>query len=181
LGLCSFPRENGAAFHDFAQRGRASMFLTSAYLALGKALAGAGRHAEAREEVLSALHQNPTLVDYSRYHFRYDAACYAMNCADGNGINTPAPAERAAYRKQALDLLTADLAAIRKRAAADRAFAHESMEWWLGDADLASVRDPAGVDALPQDEREAWRKLWAAVRDLRDRSAPQADPQDKSK
>src|SRR5262249_54080174 len=70
------------------------MFLTSAYLALGKALAGAGRHAEAREEMLSALHQNSTLVEVPRYYFRYNTACYAMNCADGKGINTPAPAER---------------------------------------------------------------------------------------
>ena len=34
---------------------RALMYVPTAYLALGKALAGAGRHAEAREELLTAL------------------------------------------------------------------------------------------------------------------------------
>ena len=131
--------------------------------------------------MLTALQQDPTLAESPHDYFRFNAACFAMNCADGKGINSPSPAERTAYRKQALDLLTADLAWNRKRAAADRAFAHRRMQLWLGDEDLASVRDPAGMDALPQDEREAWRKLWADVRELRDRSAPQGGPPGKSK
>jgi tetratricopeptide (TPR) repeat protein len=154
---------------------RAEMYIPSAYMALGTALAGAGRHAEALREMLAALHQDPTLAEDPLSYLRYNAACFAMNCADGKGVNAPAPTERAAYRKQALDMLTADLAAIRKLTATDAAFVHRTMQWWLGDADLASVREPAAVDGLPEDEREAWRKLWAAVRQLRDRSAPPAE------
>src|SRR5262249_42686610 len=70
--------------------------------------------------------------------FRYDAACFAMNCADGKGISTPAPAERAAYRKQALELQTAELAATRKLIATNRAFVHIMMTHWLSDPDLES-------------------------------------------
>src|SRR5262249_37741333 len=88
---------------------------------------------------------------------------FAMNCADGKGTDVPAPSERPAYRRLALDLLTAELAATRRLAAADRAFAHRSMQWWLGDKDLASVHDPKAVERLPQDERDAWAKLGPAA------------------
>jgi tetratricopeptide (TPR) repeat protein len=160
---------------------RARMYVPSAYLALGTAFAGAGRHAEGLKELLTALQQDPTLAEDPRYYFRYNAACFAMNCAEGKGMSPPAAAERTAYRKQALELLTVEMAAIRKLAAPDRAFVHPMMKHWLSDPDFASVRDPTAVELLPSDEREAWRKLWAEVRELRDRSAPQADPQDKSK
>jgi tetratricopeptide (TPR) repeat protein len=160
---------------------RSRPLVPEAYFALGRALAAAGRHAEALQETLTALQQDPTLAENPHHHFLYNAACLAMNCAEGKDINTATPAERTAYRKQALDLLTADLAWNRKRAAADRALAHENMEWWLGDADWASIRDPTALEKLPPAEREAWRKLWADARELRDHTAPQADPQSKSK
>jgi hypothetical protein len=150
--------------------------LSLAYRDLGIALAGAGRHAEALRETLAALHRDPTLAEDPLSYLRYNAACYAMNCADGKGMNALAPVERSAYRKQALELLTAELAAMRKLAATNRAFVHRMMQHWLGDADLASGREPAALEKLPPDEREAWGKRWAEVRELRDRSAPQADP-----
>jgi serine/threonine protein kinase/tetratricopeptide (TPR) repeat protein len=160
---------------------RAKMYVPQAHRDLGLALAGAGRHAEARHEMLASLHHDAARAGDPRNYIRYNAACFAMYCADGKGMNTPAPTERAAYRKQSLDLLTTDLAAIRELAVTDGAFVHRAMQVWLRDADLASVREPAAVDKLPQDKRDAWRKLWADVRELRDRSAPQAGPPDKSK
>jgi serine/threonine protein kinase/tetratricopeptide (TPR) repeat protein len=152
-----------------------------AYSDLGIALAGAGRHAEAVREMLTALHRDPTLAEDPKSHLCYNAACYALYCADGKGMNAPAPAERAAYRKQALDLLTAELSAIRKLTATDGAYVHRTIQLWLGDADLTSVRDPTALEKLPPEEREAWRKLWAEVRELRDRTAPQAGPRPMSK
>jgi hypothetical protein len=95
-----------------------------------------------------------------------------MWCADGKGAEPTPAAERPALRKQALDQLRADLAAIRKLPAADRAFAHEILDHRLVDEDFVSVRDPRALERLPPAEREAWRKLWADVRELRDRTAP---------
>jgi serine/threonine protein kinase/tetratricopeptide (TPR) repeat protein len=142
---------------------------------LGAALAQADRHAEGLRVALAAL-KNPAWAEDPRNYLRYEAACLAMNCADGKGANPPAPAERPAHRKQALDLLTADVAALRKLTAADRAFVHRTVQHWLVDKDLVSVRDPQAVERLPPGERKAWTKLWADVRDLRGRPAPPTAP-----
>ena len=92
------------------------------------------------------------------------------------GGDAPPSAERAAYRKQALDLLTAELAATRRLAETDPAWVQQRMRHWLGDPDLASVREAGAVEHLPDDVREAWRRLWSEVRDLRDAAAPRSDP-----
>jgi len=159
----------------------ARMYLPSAYLALGTALASAGRHAEGLQEMLSALRKDPTVVEDPMSYVRYNTASLAMNCAEGKGMNALAPVEGSAYRKQALELLTAELSAMRKLAASDRAFVHRTMRHWLGDPELSSGRDPTAVESLPPDDREAWRKLWANVRELRDHSTPQEDPLHMSK
>jgi serine/threonine protein kinase/tetratricopeptide (TPR) repeat protein len=137
---------------------------------LGTVLATAGRCAEALEVTLAALRQNPAWAEDPRNQLRYNAACFTMNCADGKGANAPPPAERPGYRKQALDFLTAERAAIGKLAEADRAFVSRKMQHWLVDKDLESVRDPVADGLLPPDERDAWNKLWADVRDLGDRT-----------
>jgi serine/threonine protein kinase len=138
---------------------------------LSVGLAHVGRPAEGLQVTLAAL-RNSAWAEDPRNYLRYDAACVAMNCADGKG-DEPTPAtERPALRKQALDLLTADLAAIRKLPAADREFAHESLAHRLIDEDFDSVRDPKALQRLPPAEREAWSKLWAEVRELRDRTTP---------
>jgi tetratricopeptide (TPR) repeat protein len=152
---------------------RAEMYLPAAYYDLGVALSGAGRHAEALKETLAALRENPAWAVDPRNGLRYNAAAFAVSCADGKGANAPPPAERPAYRKQAFDLLTAELATLRKLAAADPAFVRLRTQHWLVDEDLASVRDPKAVEQLPPDVREAWRKLWAGVRD---HTAPPSSP-----
>ena len=88
----------------------------------------------------------------------------------------PTQGERPAYRKQALDFLTAELAAIRNSAAQNPAQVHKDMQLWLSDKDLASVRDPPAVERLPPDERDAWSKLWREVRLLCDQTAPPPSP-----
>jgi eukaryotic-like serine/threonine-protein kinase len=149
--------------------------LQSAHLRLGATLSNAGRHVESLRETLAVLQQNPAWAENPRTYFRSEAAWVAMNCADGRGLNPPAPAERPAYRKQALDLLTADLTALRKLPAADRPWVHQQTKYWLTNWEVTSVIGPA-VEQLPPDERDAWKKVWADVRDLRDRTAPHADP-----
>jgi hypothetical protein len=133
------------------------------------ALGGAGRHAEAREAPLATLRQYPALAE-PRSGFRFEAACNAMNAADGKGPFAALPAaERSAYRKQALDLLTDALAAIRTLPATDRTWVHQTMQYWLGQPELKSVRDRSVIGLLPPDERDAWNKLWWDVRELRGR------------
>ena len=99
-----------------------------------------------------------------------------MYRADGLGDHPPPPAERPAYRKMALDWLTADLAAFRKLAAADPATVQRFMQHWLKDGDLASVRDPGKVGRLQALERADWARFWTEVRALCDRTAPKAGP-----
>ncbi len=141
---------------------------------LVESLAAGGRHFEALEAPLETLRQNPALARPQSY-FRLNTAGYVMICANGRaGSNAPPPAERPAYRKRALDLLTTDLAEIRKLGAADRQFVHRTMQIWLGHFEFESVRDPAAVGQLPPDERDAWNSLWADVRELLDRTAPDA-------
>jgi tetratricopeptide (TPR) repeat protein len=155
---------------------RQQMMLPLAHLDLAMALAGAGRPSDALQGILGVLRENPSWTEDPRTALRYNAACLAMNCADGKGAIALTPAKRPAYRKQALDLLVADLAAIRKLTDADRTFVRRMMQHWLGDGDLASVRDPKAVGQLPQEERDSWTKLWADVRDLRDRTARPTSP-----
>jgi serine/threonine protein kinase/tetratricopeptide (TPR) repeat protein len=143
---------------------------------LVSALMNAGRYTEALQELLAAFRRHPAWANQTGANLRYDAARAANNCADGKGVNPPPPAERPACRKQALELLTAELAAIRRLAAAQRGSVHEATRRWLVDKDLASVRDSEAVAKLPPEERDAWNKLWAEVRDLRDLTAPPAGP-----
>jgi hypothetical protein len=104
-----------------------------------------------------------------------------MSCADSQDKVVPAPAERPAYRRLALDLLTAALAAIRTLTVADRAFVHRTMNHWLAGEDLASGRDPKAVEPLLPEERAAWAKLWANVRELRDATASPTAPKKSGK
>jgi serine/threonine-protein kinase len=143
-----------------------------AYARLAVILHDAGRYVEGLNAMVDAIREHPDLAGDPRTVLRYNAACLAMNCADGLGVNAPPEAERPTYRHQALDLLTTDLDAVRKVAARDPAQGHKLMQHWLVDKDLDSVREPTGVERLPQDERDAWTRLWTNVRALRDQTAP---------
>jgi serine/threonine protein kinase len=136
-------------------------------------LHNAGRGAEGLQVMMDAIREEPELAEDPRTCFRYNVACFSMNCADGLSGCTPSESERPAYRKQALDFLTIDLAALRKLAAEDPAQARQLTQSWLADKDFASVRDSQAVERLPSKERDAWNDLWAAVRALDDQTAPQ--------
>jgi tetratricopeptide (TPR) repeat protein len=139
---------------------------------LGMTLALHGRPGEALRVTTDALRANRAWADDPRNFLRYNAACFAMNCADGKGTDAPPPGERPAYRRRALDYLTADLAATRKLAAAEPSLVHRRLKDWLADPDLVSIRERAELEKLPIDERVGWVKLWTEVRELRDETAP---------
>ena len=143
---------------------------------LAAILAAQGGPAEGLRTLVAALKEHPDLAEQPPEYLRYDAACFAMNCADGLGDPPPPEAERAGYRKQALDFLTAELAATRKRAGAAPAIVHRRLQHWLTDKDLASVRDPAILQLMPPEERDAWTRLWTDVRILRGQTALKPAP-----
>ncbi len=133
-----------------------------------------GRDAEACQVLIDLMREQPDLADTPHTYFRYNAACSALRSAAGLGVDAPPEAERPAYRRQALELLTSELAAIRKRPATDRAFVHGYAKHWFADDDLASVRGPEALAQLPPDERDAWNSLWAEVGALHDETEPQS-------
>jgi tetratricopeptide (TPR) repeat protein len=148
-----------------------------AKVSLGRALAASGKPGEGMRTALAALREDPAKGGDPRGFLRYNVACVAAACAAGTEQAAPPEAERAAYRKQALDLLTAELAAFSELAASDRSFVHWCMENWSAEDDLSSVCDPAAVGRLPAEERGAWERLWNDVRALRDRTAlPPSSP-----
>jgi serine/threonine-protein kinase len=94
---------------------------------------------------------------------RYNAACFAVLAASGQGADadTLDDQERARWRKQALAWLRAELAGWAK--VPNRALAQKVLKLWQQDNRLATVRDPGARAKLPQAEREQWQRLWAEV------------------
>jgi hypothetical protein len=114
-----------------------------------------------------AFAAEPALLDDLEMCYRSNAAGYAALAGCGRGIDAAAgDAERARWRQQALDWLSADLRA-RSNAAADRpggrAECAESLREVLQHTDFAGVRGEDGLAKLPESERDGWRKHWAAV------------------
>ena len=90
--------------------------------------------------------------------------------ADGAKLEA---AERAHWRRQALDWLRADLAAwamtLDKGSPADRALVRKTVAQWQADPDLVGLREPSAIGKLPTDERTECLALWQAVGDLLER------------
>ena len=75
--------------------------------------------------IIDVLARFPSWADNPRLYLRYNAACAAMNCADGKGSPPVSQTDRQAYRTQALALLAAELALMTKLAISDRQFVHQ--------------------------------------------------------
>jgi tetratricopeptide (TPR) repeat protein len=119
-----------------------------------------------------AFSDNPALLDDLLASHRGNAACVAAlaGCGKGEDAGTLDDAQKARFRKQALDWLTSDLAARSKQAgsgkpaeqeAVRRVFAH-----WQKVRDFVGVRNTEELEKLPREERLAWRKLWDRVEEL---------------
>jgi len=108
------------------------------------------RHAAAARLYVEAFRAAPKLADDPQEFHRSNAACAAAlaGAGTGEGGTKLTPAERARWRKQALDWLKADLA-LRAKAAADgtaevKARVRAILVRWQRDSDLAGIRDAAG-------------------------------------
>jgi tetratricopeptide (TPR) repeat protein len=127
-----------------------------------------------------AFSADSKLADDLAAGHRYNAACAAAlaGCGQGSDAAQLDDAEMARLRRQALDWLSADLAAWAKLG--EKAEAQPKlrmMEHWREDSDLAGVRDPPALTKLPEAERAAWLKLWSDVNDLLKRpTVPEVGP-----
>jgi serine/threonine protein kinase/Tfp pilus assembly protein PilF len=116
----------------------------------------------------AAFAAQPKLADDLGTQDRYNAACAAALAAAGHGADAAklGDAERARLRRQALEWLTADLAAWDQRIKdhpQERVRVQKALRHWQADRDLAGIRDTEALAQLPPAEREACRKLWAEV------------------
>jgi serine/threonine-protein kinase len=110
---------------------------------------------------------------------RYNAACAAAlsGCNQGKDADQLDDRERVRLRRQALDWLTADLAAwgrlLDEEPDRTRPLLIRTLQPWLADPDFAGVRGPEALARLPEAERQPWGKLWKDVADLLVRARPQ--------
>jgi serine/threonine-protein kinase len=104
---------------------------------------------------------------------RYNAACAVAlaGCGKGKDIEQLDPADRPAWRRQALAWLRADLAvwSAQLQSQDDRLAkqVRKTLEHWRSDTDLAGVRDREALAKLPANEQAAWHKFWSEVDTLR--------------
>jgi tetratricopeptide (TPR) repeat protein len=127
-----------------------------------------GLYTAAARFYASAFTTQPKLADDLQTQDRYNAACAAALAAAGQGGDAEKlhHEERARLRRQALDWLTADLAAwdqLLQDRPQERARVQKTLRHWKGDRDLMGLRDTEALAKLPPAEQEACRKLWAKV------------------
>ena len=99
----------------------------------------------------------------------FDAAAAAALAARGIGTDTQGlgDAERAAFRKQAVQWLNRQLDACEQELAKGReedvTRVHETLQPWRTSWKVAALRDQTAQASLPPDERDACQKLWARL------------------
>jgi tetratricopeptide (TPR) repeat protein len=129
-------------------------------------------YAAAARFYAAAFAAQPQLADDLQTQDRYNAACAAALAAAGQGADAAklSNEERARLRRQALEWLTADLAAwehrIKDNPQQEQARVQKTLRHWKADRDLAEIRDTEALAKLPGAEGEACRKLWTAVEAL---------------
>jgi WD40 repeat protein/tetratricopeptide (TPR) repeat protein len=134
-----------------------------------------GRYLAAARSYREAFGKQPALAGQELQ--RYNAACAAVLASAGRGEGAAdlTEAERADWRRQALDWLRADLAALKKALDGDPpaavASVYPAVSAWRADPDLATVRDQPETSRLTREEQEAWAAFWSEVESLRQQAA----------
>jgi tetratricopeptide (TPR) repeat protein len=114
------------------------------------------------------LAAEPAVVDEGDDYRRFQAACAAVLAAAGRGRDSTAlsEAERAAWRRQGLTWLAAELKRWQRRVGPDGGRRRQVMRVWYQHGALATVRRPEELARLPAEEARAWLRLWEQVRAL---------------
>jgi hypothetical protein len=119
----------------------------------------------------------PPLADELRSGRRYNAACWTARAGCGSGADAArlGDEQRARWRKQARDWLTADLTAWSAALAGDsheyRELAKKRLASWQNDPDLAGLRDAKRLADLPEPEWAECLTLWDRVANSLKRAA----------
>lgn len=126
------------------------------------------RHLDAVRLYQQVFATDPATAEALDRGYRYDAACSAALAGTGVeiGANRLSDDDRKGLRGQALDWLTADLAARARQFEAQPLQAvqfKDGLRYWQRDIDLAPVREPELLSKLPDDERTAWMNFWNAL------------------
>jgi tetratricopeptide (TPR) repeat protein len=137
-----------------------------------------GLHAVAARLYQETFAQQPEWADDLASAIRYSAASAAALAGTGCCKDHPPldEAARAAWRKQALEWLQADLLLRAKQLESGTAEARnevrQKLQYWLRDPALAGLRDQAMMAQLPEADRGVCHNLWdrvsALLRDLDD-------------
>jgi eukaryotic-like serine/threonine-protein kinase len=116
-----------------------------------------------------ALVAEPKLAANVAAGTRYDGACAAAlaGCGQGKDAANLDDAERARWRRQALQWLRLDLAwwgkVLDGAKGQARAQVRARIQPWRSDGDFAGVRDKEALARLPEEERGEWERFWAEV------------------
>jgi serine/threonine-protein kinase len=111
----------------------------------------------------------PKRADDLNTQHRYNAACAAAlaGCGQGKDAADLDDAERARWRRQALEWLRLDLAwwgkALDGGKGQARAQVRAWMQHWRSVGDFAGVRDNDALARLPAEERKEWERFWGEV------------------
>ena len=130
-----------------------------------------GRSAASAKLFREAFARQPALSDNLQAGHRARAALAAVRAGLGIDADEPKAEEtaRAAWRRQGLDWLRAELEARGKVADDGKATLKDHNAWtrtlriWKRYRDLAGVREAKALDGLPETERDGWRLFWAEV------------------
>jgi serine/threonine-protein kinase len=129
-------------------------------------------HVAAARFFAEALADQPAAVAQKPSEHRYSAACAAAlaGCGQGKDAASLDEAARAHWRRQALDWLQAELAALTKSlesaSPSSRATVQRMLRYSQSDPNLAGLRDAQALAKLPEPERVKCRRFWAEVAQL---------------
>lgn len=140
-----------------------------------------GKHyAAAARLYVAAFSCDSKLAEAMGGFHRYNAACSAALAGCGADADKLNDIERARWRLQSLNWLSADLETRGRRLAQEPDRASDlakELQHWLADTDFAGVREQ--LANLPEAERPAWQKLWNDVTDALKQAQKKVGTQEK--